>query len=107
MGERTRGRDCLQGALWSHAAYRKYLHAFATLGPDTLSCQVGTWGRLGPGLSVCESAQFMSFYLQAGGLGSKSRVVAVRRNSEPKRQQPLLPRDRWVCSLCPGPQLEA
>lgn len=33
---------CLQGALWSHTAYKKYLHAFATLGPGALSCQLGT-----------------------------------------------------------------
>lgn len=40
--------QCLQGALWSLAAYEKYLHVFATLGPSVLSCQVGTWGMLGP-----------------------------------------------------------
>lgn len=40
--------DCLQGALWSHAAYGKYLHAFTTLGLGALSCQVGTWGTRGP-----------------------------------------------------------
>lgn len=34
---RTEGH-CLQGALWSLAAYGNYLHAFATLGP------VGDWG---------------------------------------------------------------
>lgn len=45
---RTHRRDCLQGALWSHAAYGKYLHAFTTLGLGALSCQVDTWGTLGP-----------------------------------------------------------
>lgn len=90
----------------------------ATLPTESIYMHSPRWGQAhraarwpleeaGAWLSVCESAQFMSFYLQAGGLGSKSRVVAVRRNSEPGRQQPLLPRDRWVCSLCPGPQLEA
>lgn len=39
---------CLQGALWSHTAYEKYLHVFATLGLGALSCQVGTWGMLEP-----------------------------------------------------------
>lgn len=48
-----RGKDaqeghCLQGALWSHTAYEKYLHVFATLGLGALSCQVGTWGMLEP-----------------------------------------------------------
>lgn len=38
------GGDSLQGALWSHTAYKKYLHAFATLGPGAPSCQVGTRG---------------------------------------------------------------
>lgn len=44
----TQEGHCLQGALWSHTAYEKYLHAFTTLGPGALSCQVGTWGTLGP-----------------------------------------------------------
>lgn len=38
---------------------------------------------------------------------SKSRVVAIKKFREPRRQRSLLLRDRWVCSLCPAPQLEA
>lgn len=44
----AREGHCLQGALWSRAAYEKYLHAFTTLGLGALSCQVGTWGTRGP-----------------------------------------------------------
>lgn len=45
---RTGGDTVFGGALWSHTAYKKYVHAFATLGPGALSCQMGTQGVLGP-----------------------------------------------------------
>lgn len=76
---------CLQEALWSHAAYEKYLHAFATLGPSAQRCRVGTGGTLGqwpsggdpqgPVSASLKSVQFVGFYLQAGGPGGKSKVV--------------------------------
>lgn len=76
----AREGHCLQGALWSHTAYEKYLHVFATL------CTKLPGGHRGGGGGGCwthqpldgnsrtqswhlhKSVQFVGFYLQAGGL---------------------------------------
>lgn len=81
MGEGTLS----QGALWSHTAYEKYLHAFTTPGPGT---QAPT-GHLGearpsapqmvtpePSLGLSVDLYSVGFYLQTPRLGGTSQEKA-------------------------------
>lgn len=86
---RTEGH-CLQGALWSLAAYGNYLHAFATLGP------VGDWGCWShqpsegdscPHLGIFANLYSMwaSIYRQEAEVASpEPRLEEIRK----RRQQP-------------------
>lgn len=69
----TRGRDTVFRAHWSHGAYEKYLHAFATLGPGR--APRGHWGLISA--SVDLYTLWASIYRRGPG-AAKSKVMAVR-----------------------------
>lgn len=69
----TRGRDTVFRAHWSHGAYEKYLHAFATLGPGP-----GPSGTLGPRLGSVDLYTLWASIYRRGPGAAKSKVVAVR-----------------------------
>lgn len=101
-GERTHGGTVFRGLSGATLPMKNiYMHS-------PRWGQVGTWGTLGPSAlrrqlrgSVSASVNlyrlWASIYRQEAW-GSQSRVEAAAAPA---------PRQTWVCSLCPGPQLEA
>lgn len=102
-------------ARWSHTAYGKYLHAFATLGPGARGAgrylgvkehpepsdgSSDSWGPVWASLQICTVCGLL--FTGRRPWAGKSKVVAGGRSpGEPRR--PLLP---WEAKtgLLPGPQ---
>lgn len=123
---------CLQGALWSHAAYEKYLHAFATLGPGGIELPGGHLGDAravspqtatpGPSLGVSVNLYTVCGLLftgwrprkqvQGGGCQKKRRRAEVAATPAPRSRDESAPcaqgpspggLDRWLCQPQGGP----
>lgn len=114
----AREGHCLQGAPGSHAAYKKYLHAFAALGQvhcaarwaprdaGALSPEAVTPGPVSASLSICTVYELLCTgrrpgkQVQGGGCQKKLRELRRRWPLLPGKQLYLLPVPRAPAASC-------
>lgn len=113
------GGTLSSGALWSHAAYEKYVHAFTTLRPDAPRCPVGTWGMLGPsalrwrlpepspGVSKSVHSLWASIYRQEAWEASPGLWLSEEIQEDEEEATPALGGQDGSAPCAQRPHLEA